>query len=169
VESEPGAGSTFRIYLPRVDADVAAREQTPEPPPAPADDASRGSETILLVEDEDAVRTLASRMLRRRGYRVLDARHGREALDIVSAYLGRIDLVLTDLVMPDMGGTELARRIRELRPTMRLLFMSGYSHNEMERRGTLVHAEAFLQKPFTADQLAQGVRKTLDADARSAA
>jgi nitrogen-specific signal transduction histidine kinase len=162
VESEPGAGATFRIYLPRVDADLASREPAPEAVHA-ADDTTRGSETILLVEDEDAVRTLAGRMLRRKGYRVLDARHGGEALEILGAYLGRVDLVLTDIVMPGMGGTELARRVREMRPNVPLLFMSGYSHGEIEQRGGFAPDEAFLQKPFTADELARQVREVLEA------
>jgi PAS domain S-box-containing protein len=157
VQSEPGRGTTFRIYLPRVAAAAA-----PAPAmPAPAG-STRGSETILLVEDEDAVRALAKRILERQGYRVFEARHGADALRVAEQLDGRIDLVLTDVVMPHMNGRELAERLAAIRPGGAVLFMSGYTDDEIIRRGLLDPEMAFLQKPFTANALARAVRDMLD-------
>lgn len=157
VYSEPGQGTTFKIYLPRVDA-------RPEAAPAPsdADGAHNGREVVLLVEDEDAVRSLARRILEKRGYTVLTARTGPEALRIAERHDGPIHLILTDVVMPEMSGRELAERIAPTRPDARTLFMSGYTEDDVLRRGVLNEGAAFLEKPFTPSALAQKVREVLD-------
>jgi CheY-like chemotaxis protein len=156
VESEPDRGSTFRIYLPRV---VDAHLPEPEPPTA----APRGTETILLVEDEEEVRSLAREILERQGYAVLDARDAAEALRIAEHCADVIHLVLTDAVMPAMGGRELAERLLALRPGIRVLYMSGYTDDAMIRHGVSSAGPAFLQKPFTVEALAEIVRRVLDA------
>ena len=156
VSSSPGMGATFEIYLPRI-ADTVPRERSSAAPPTPP-----GSETILLVEDEDAVRSLARRILERRGYTVLEARHGRDALRIVKGHDGALDLVISDVVMPEMSGSELARQLGALRPGIPLLYMSGYTDDEIIRRGMLEPGLAFLEKPFTSSTLVRKVREILD-------
>jgi PAS domain S-box-containing protein len=157
VDSESGRGTTFRIYLPRVSAPATAV------PPSPATASSiRGTETILLVEDEEAVRALAKKILERQGYHVFEARHGADALRVAEQLDGRIDLVVTDVVMPQMNGRELAERLAAVRPGVAVLFMSGYTDDEIIRRGLLDPDMAFLQKPFTAHALARAVRDMLD-------
>jgi len=158
VYSEPGQGATFKIYLPRVDAPA---EQTPAPQPEVA--AHAGEETILLVEDEPAVRDLAQRILRRKGYRVIVASNGREALDLVERQEGPIDLLVTDLIMPQMDGRELAQRLAALRPGLPVLFMSGYTGDTIAQRGVLDPDVAFIEKPFSPEGLARKVREILDA------
>jgi len=158
VYSEPGRGTTFKIYLPRV-AQVAGPVESP-PLPAPS---AHGRETILLVEDETAVRDLARDILQANGYRVLEARHGSEALRICERHAGPIHLMLTDVVMPGMSGRQLAERLAPLQPTMTVLYMSGYTNNAIVHRGVLDARTAFLQKPFTPDALARKVREGLDA------
>jgi CheY-like chemotaxis protein len=153
--SERGVGTTFKVYLPRVDA-VAAR---PGALPAAA---AGGDETVLLVEDEPGVRQLASRILGRLGYRVLEAANGRAALDLAAAYDGPIHLVLTDAVMPEMSGPALSERLAATRPEARVLFMSGYTDDDIVRRGLLRAESDFVQKPFTPDVLARRVREVLD-------
>jgi CheY-like chemotaxis protein len=158
VYSEPGLGTTFKIYLPRVGA--------AHTPPLPADrtPATRGgAETILIVEDEDLVRALASRSLRERGYRVIEARQGAEALHQLESEPGQVDLVITDVVMPEMGGRELARRLAGIRPSLPVLFISGYTGEDVIQRGLLEPGAPFQQKPFTPDGLARKVREMLDA------
>jgi len=157
VYSEPGQGSTFKIYLPRVEAPA---EQAPPPPEVAA---SAGNETILLVEDEPAVRDLAQRILRRKGYRVVTAPNGQEALDFVKRHSGPLDLLVTDLVMPQMDGRELAQRLAALRPGLRVLFMSGYTGDTIAQRGVLDPDVAFIEKPFGPEGLARKVREILDA------
>ncbi len=157
VSSEPDRGTTFEIYLPRI-ADAVPDERTATSPPA-----APGSETILLVEDEDAVRSLARRILERQGYTVLEARHGRDALRIAKGHDGALDLVITDVVMPEMSGSELARRLAAQRPGVPLLYMSGYTDDEIIRRGVLDPGMAFLEKPFTSGSLVRKVREILDA------
>ncbi|MFO0625533.1 MAG: response regulator [Polyangiales bacterium] len=117
---------------------------------------------MLLVEDEDQVRGAAAGILRRAGYTVLEARSPREALAICRAHDGRIDLVLTDIVMPGMNGRTLSREISELRPSVSTLYMSGYTDNVIQHHGVLAEGEWFLQKPFTPALLAQRVRAVLD-------
>jgi two-component system, cell cycle sensor histidine kinase and response regulator CckA len=163
VYSEPGLGTTFKIYLPRVGA------EHPLPPHAERRPAARGgSETILIVEDEDMVRALAIRSLRDHGYRVLEARQGAEALHQLELNANGVDLVISDVVMPEMGGRELAQRIAALRPSLPVLFISGYTGEDVIERGLLDAGAPFQQKPFGPDSLARKVREMLDA-ARSPA
>jgi signal transduction histidine kinase len=157
VYSEPGRGTAFKIYLPRVEGAVrppAARPGLPEP--------TRGHETILLVEDELAVRDLARDVLCAHGYTVLEAQHGREALLISELHSGPIHLLLTDVVMPEMSGRELANRLAPLRPTMPVIYMSGYTDTAVVHHGVLDPGTTFLQKPFTPDALARKIRQVLD-------
>jgi PAS domain S-box-containing protein len=156
VDSTPGRGTTFRIYLPRVDG--------PEPGPggSPAVQAPRGNETVLLVEDEEEVRVLARLVLRAGGYQVLEARDGEEALAVCQAHAGAVDLVVTDVIMPRLGGPELAARLRTLRPGARVLYMSGYTDDALGRQQLLGPDAPFLQKPFTVASLAAKVRAVLD-------
>ena len=159
IYSEQGHGTSVKLYFPEVSA--AAAFQAAEYKPA-AKEAARGSETILLVEDEPAVRGLASRILEKQGYRVLSAQHGREAMDIASSETGKIDLVLTDVVMPGMNGRGLVERLSGIRPMMKSLYMSGYTDDDIIRRGFIEPSKSFLQKPFTSEALLQTVRKVLD-------
>jgi len=155
VASAPGAGTTFELYFPRV-------EET-DAPPAPADARERGgAETILLVEDESSVRELAARILRKRGYHVLTAAGGDEAL-AAAAGPGTIDLLLTDLVMPGMNGAELTNRLLGLRPGLRVLFMSGYPGDVLSRYGLSGSSLPLLTKPFDEAELSRRVREALDA------
>jgi two-component system cell cycle sensor histidine kinase/response regulator CckA len=124
--------------------------------------APRGSETILLAEDDDALRALGARVLVALGYNVLLARTGREALRIVADHQGPIDLIATDVVMPEMNGSQLVAKVLDARPDIRVLFMSGYTDDEVMRRGVIDGQTAFLQKPFTPDLLAHKVREVLD-------
>ena len=158
VYSEPGLGSTFKIYLPRIGASRAAPAQSARPPAA-----RRGSETILIVEDEEMVRALASRGLRDHGYTVIEARHGGEALQQLESRPMGVDLVISDVVMPEMGGRELGRRLTAIRPTLPILFMSGYTGEDVIQRGLLEPGAPFQQKPFAPDGLARKVREMLDA------
>jgi CheY-like chemotaxis protein len=157
VYSEPGCGACFKIYLPRERdgrvGDAAATKTESD---------GQGSETILLVEDEDGVRSLAKRVLEGHGYQVLEARHGREALSLGEQLQVRIDLLATDVVLPQMSGRELAERLTPLRPHMKVLYLSGYMDDAIVRHG-LLHAEVpFLQKPYTPETLAQKIREVLD-------
>jgi PAS domain S-box-containing protein len=155
--SEPGVGTTFKIYLPRDGEDSQI---------APSADTSKGglggSETMLLVEDEEGVRSLARLALQRRGYKVLEAPSGAEALKISERYDGDIQLLATDVVMPQMSGRELADRLLSLRPGIRVLYMSGYTDDAIVRHGLLDARVPFLHKPFTLDALARKVREVLD-------
>jgi signal transduction histidine kinase/CheY-like chemotaxis protein len=157
VYSELGHGTTFKVYFPRL---------TKATPTTPVHEhraiAPGGSETVLLAEDDDAIRTLGARVLGALGYNVLVARTGGEALRIVAEHKGRIDLIATDVVMPEMNGSQLVERVLEARPGIRVLFMSGYTDDEVMRRGVIDGQTAFLQKPFTADLLAHKVREVLD-------
>jgi CheY-like chemotaxis protein len=158
VYSEPGRGSTFKVYLPRV-TETAEAAAEPEAPGLPA----RGSETVLLVEDEDAVRQLVQELLESVGYEVLTAARPVEALRLAADYAGPLHLLVTDVVMPQMDGPELAQRLRTLRPDVRVLYVSGYSPGIVADRGVLEHGGTFLQKPFSAEALETKVRETLDA------
>ncbi|HYS03628.1 MAG TPA: ATP-binding protein [Candidatus Dormibacteraeota bacterium] len=160
VYSEPRMGSTFKIYLPRVDGEVSPEEAAETTPPLPS-----GSETVLLVEDDRTVRLLAGEMLRINGYNVLQARNGREALDLVRGHDHPIHLLLTDVVMPQMSGRQLAESVADIQPGIRVLYMSGYTDGVIAHHGVLDDGVAYLQKPFTADFLARKVREVLDARA----
>lgn len=166
VSSEPGQGAVFKIYLPRV-AEPADSIPSDEAQP----EALHGSEIILLVEDEVVVRNLARSVLELYGYTVLEAEHGKEALRIGQEHSGPIHLLLTDTVMPRMGGREVAKRLASVRPETKVLYMSGYTDKTIVQHGMLEPGTAFLQKPFTARVLARKVRETLDmaSDQREAA
>lgn len=158
VYSEPGQGTTFKIYLPRVAPDVARTSSQPESPVA-----SRGSETILVAEDEDAVRRLTRRVLETQGYTVLAAANGPDALRLAHTHPGPIHLLLTDVVMPNMSGRELAELVVSARPETKVLYLSGYTDDAVIRHGVLEPGIAFLQKPFTLQSLAHKLREVLDA------
>ncbi len=155
VQSEPGRGATFRIYMPEL-REVA--EETGEDTPVRA---GAGSETILLVEDEAALRTPMRRGLEKEGYSVIEADSAREALEICKEYEGEIHLMVTDLVMPGMDGLELGKRIAPLRPGMKVLYTSGYSEDVIDREG-VTEADDFLQKPYTPSALGWRIRQLLD-------
>ncbi|OGK76843.1 MAG: hypothetical protein A2X52_17170 [Candidatus Rokubacteria bacterium GWC2_70_16] len=155
VYSEPGRGTTFKIYLPRVE------ETAEEAAPAALEALPRGSETILLVEDEEEVRALARETLEAGGYRVLEAASPHEALRLAQEHDGPIHLIVSDVVMPEMSGRALVDRLAALRPDARVLYMSGYTENAIVHQGVLDPSIAFLQKPFTPGALARKVREVL--------
>ncbi|MFQ6029977.1 MAG: response regulator, partial [Dehalococcoidia bacterium] len=159
VYSEPGRGTTFKVYLPRVTDDVSQ----PDPPAVEPDQLPRGEETVLLAEDEPAVRELASMMLRRQGYKVLEAANGVEALELAEDRASdRIDLLLTDVVMPHMGGRELAEQMQAIHPETRVLYTSGYTDEAIVHQGIEGQGVQFIQKPFSSPDLARKVREVLD-------
>jgi CheY-like chemotaxis protein len=155
-ESEPGSGTVMRIYLPRM-ADAADNAPSDEPGEPPG-----GTETILLVEDEPAIRSLTQRSLAAAGYIVLEAGDGAEALERLAAHTGSVDLLLTDIVMPGMNGRELAARVVKARPGVKVLYTSGYTDDAMLRRGVLADPRRFIPKPYTPQQLQRKVRDVLD-------
>ncbi|HEX5856104.1 MAG TPA: response regulator, partial [Thermoanaerobaculia bacterium] len=157
--SEPQKGTSFRIYLPRADEPAAKSALSGNDTAA----TPKGTETILMVEDDDGVRRLACHVLLSLGYTVLCAESGRQALDLARDHKGRIDLVLTDVVMPEMSGREVERRLAEAGYAARVLFMSGYSDDAVLRHGVLETGVAFLPKPFTPGALGRKVREVLDA------
>ena len=155
--SEPGHGTTVKIYLPR-----HAGQERAMAPEAPLEQEPRGRETVLLVEDEESLRKLARAMLQHLGYRVVEASGPGEALALCEKHEGEIHLLLTDVVMPLMNGNELSQRIRAMRPSVRKLFMSGYTSNAISHHGVLEPGVAFIQKPFNRQELARKVREVLD-------
>jgi two-component system, cell cycle sensor histidine kinase and response regulator CckA len=157
VESAPGQGATFTIFLPRHVGLTAPGDGQPDRRSLP-----NGSETLLLVEDEAAVRGSVRRLLERQGYTVVEARHGAEALRIAESGEPPIDLVLTDLVMPEMGGRELVDRLRARQPSLKVLYMSGYSERAVTVDGVMPPATGFMEKPFTIEQLTRRTREILD-------
>ena len=157
VYSEPGQGTTFKIYLPRVDAAVEA-VQAEKPAAMPY-----GEETILVVEDEDALRALICRALKKFGYKTLDARHGGEALLICEEGADPIHLMLVDVVLPQMSGPKIAEHMAHLQPEMKVLFMSGYTEDAMVHHGLLNQPVCFLPKPFKPLTMVRKVREVLDA------
>jgi PAS domain S-box-containing protein len=158
VYSEPGKGTAFKIYLPRVfESAETALEKKPEQEPV------RGSETILVVEDEEMIRQILAVSLEEAGYRVLSAADGEEAVRISGEHGGTIDLLITDVVLPKRSGKETADRIMSLRPNLEVLYMSGYTGNAIVHHGVLDRGIAFLQKPFSPSALLQKVREVLDA------
>lgn len=156
VESEQGVGTSFRIYLPLAEGQTESLF-------LPGDTAPVGLETVLLVEDEPGVRALAEVVLRRLGYTVLVAENGTAALRIWEESRSSIDVVLTDVIMPRMSGSELARRLREMNPRLKILFMSGYTDDMLSDQGILAGETQLIQKPFTAEALARKLRSVLDA------
>ncbi len=156
VYSEKGKGTILKTYLPASPEGAGRRE-----PPAKAGDLSRGSETILVVEDNEMVRSLARAILEKQGYRVLVAADGGEALQALAEHAGHIDLLLTDVIMPDMNGKELFARVSRIRPELKVLFMSGYAENVIAHHGVLDEGVSFIQKPFTVLTLTAKVREIL--------
>jgi len=166
VESELGKGTTFSIFLPRhIQSETSAPEPAPEAE-APAPHDVTGQDTILLVEDEDAVRSFAARALRMRGYTVMEANGGEAALEIVRGHQGVIDLLISDVVMPNMDGPTLVRAARRLRPEMRIIFMSGYAEEAFRRNEEKTEDMHFLSKPFGLKQLVAKVKEVLSETAK---
>ncbi len=156
VYSEEGHGTTFKIYLPSstITERSGASEKTKSSP--------RGSETILLVEDEDALRNLARRVLEINGYRVIEASNGQEAIEVCEQQTGQIDLVVTDIIMPKMGGVELVNHMKTSCPGIKILFITGYTDNTLIHNGNLEQGFTLLQKPFSPDSLVRKVREVLN-------
>jgi two-component system cell cycle sensor histidine kinase/response regulator CckA len=161
VYSEPGQGTTFKIYLPRVTEAVPPAAVTPAPPAS-----VRGSETILLVEDDEMIRNLVQKVLKANGYRVLVAANGRDAERVAGQHQGPIHLLMTDVVMPGMNGREVAERLAAARAGLRVLYLSGYTDDAIVHHGVLEPGVAFLQKPFTPAVLGRKVREVLDSPAK---
>ncbi len=159
VYSEPGHGTTFKIYLPCAD-------ESRVPPVSPSlrlKATPRGQGTVLLVEDEDMVRTIGKEILQEQGYTVLEARHGREALDLTEKEMESVQLTVTDVVMPEMDGRDLAQHLLRRKPDMKVLYVSGYTNNAAIRNGLLPPGTAFLEKPFTPESLIRKVHEVLAA------
>ena len=157
VYSEPGKGTTFKIYLPVADPSKAEEKARPE-----AAQDLNGFETVLIVEDNDQVRRLAKSVLSRKGYRVLDAKDGGEALETLGGHDGPIHLLLSDVVLPGMNGKKLYEKALAMRPSLKVLYMSGYTGNVIAHRGVLDEGVQFIQKPFTVQGLALRIRELLD-------
>jgi len=157
VQSQPGAGSTFEIYLPLA--------EEPEPSSSTCAECSSGTtakRTVLMTEDETSVRHVAEVMLRRVGYEVLSAANADEALKIAAAHEGPIDLLLTDVIMPGMNGRQLAERLLAERPGLRVLYMSGYTDDSLVQHVVLNTDASYLQKPFDAETLSRKVRQAFE-------
>jgi two-component system, cell cycle sensor histidine kinase and response regulator CckA len=158
VNTQEGRGTTFEIYLPRFDGSVAEVE----PPPVLPAQTTHGTETVLLVEDEELVRMMLVEVLKAADYNVLDARHGADALELAERHQGPIDLLVTDMTMPGFSGSELARRLAIPRPNMRVLFISGYTDVEVSQLGKVNQPVQYLQKPFHPDAFLTKTRQILD-------
>ncbi len=157
VYSEVGQGTSFKIYLPRVEEAVVAAGPATAAEPSP-----QGHETVLVVEDNPSLRNLIHELLTERGYAVLTATHGEEALALVREGEHIVDLVLTDVVMPRLGGADLVKRLRDMRPQPRVVYMSGYANGAISRQGVLDEGAILIEKPFTAGTLARTIRRALD-------
>src|SRR6185503_19180465 len=155
VSSEPEQGTTVKVFLPRLeDGDESISTEAPP--------SLRGDETVLVVEDEDGVRELLWKILTDHGHTVLEARHGRDALAVAAGYGHPIQLVVTDVVMPEMGAGQLVDQLLVDRPQLKVLYISGYTNDEVTRRGVSRGEAAFIQKPFTSEELMRRVREVLD-------
>jgi CheY-like chemotaxis protein len=163
VYSEPGGGTSFKIYLPRIEDAVPSSSDRRES----ARFMPRGSETILLVEDEKGVRELTREYLQMNGYAVIEAENGHTALELAGMHSGQIHLLMTDVVMPGISGRELADRIGRIRPGIKVLYMSGYTDQAVVHHGILEDDAILLQKPFTVTTLATKLREILELDAVS--
>ena len=161
VYSEKGSGSSVKVYLPRIDQKIPVERE------ARRKSTGKGSETILLVEDDEMVRTLVRETLEREGYKVIEASDPIEAQRIVENYRGRVQLLITDVVMPKLSGKELAKSLLSSRPELRVLYMSGYTDSAIVNSGILQQEVAFLQKPFTPASLSSKVREVLEADPKT--
>ncbi|HEY6055671.1 MAG TPA: response regulator, partial [Gaiellaceae bacterium] len=157
VDSAPGRGSAFHVYLP-----VTGRRDPVPDEPAAEEAPAAAQETVLLVEDEEVVRSILTEMLEASGYRVVAAEDGDAAVRLAEAEQGPIDVLVTDVVMPGMSGQEVARRIAEHRPAVRTLFVSGYTDSAIRQHGVLAPGTSFLQKPFSAGDLTRRLRELLD-------
>jgi CheY-like chemotaxis protein len=155
VQSEEGRGTTFQIYLSRVEG--AAEKYTAPVTPT----ALGGTETVLLVEDEESVRQLVRETLAAKGYRVMEAQNGESGVAVAARHNGKIDLVITDVVMPGMGGRELVKQLAQTRPETKVLYLSGYTEDAIVSEGNIDSGAAFLQKPFTLQTLSRKVREVL--------
>jgi CheY-like chemotaxis protein len=157
VSSEAEQGTTVKVFIPRVESEELTATDAPP--------SLRGDETVLVVEDEDGVRELLWKVLTDHGHTVLEARHGRDALAVASGYGHPIQLVVTDVVMPEMGAGQLVDELLAERPQLKVLYISGYTDDEVMRRGITRSDAAFIHKPFTSGDLMQKVREVLDATA----
>jgi two-component system cell cycle sensor histidine kinase/response regulator CckA len=163
VSSEAGEGTLVKVYLPRLEAEAEVVADEPDA------DSLRGSETVLVAEDEDGVRELLRKVLTEFGYTVLTARHGRDALMVAGDRSGGVDLLVTDVVMPEMSGRELAETLRDHQPDLKVLYISGYTDDEVVQRGISSREVAFLRKPFASEEFVRRVRGVLDATRSEAA
>jgi CheY-like chemotaxis protein len=157
VSSEPEQGTTVKVFIPRVEGEEPTATDTPP--------SLRGDETVLVVEDEDGVRELLWKVLTEQGHTVLEARHGRDALSVASGYGHTIQLVVTDVVMPGMGAGQLVDGLLAQRPELKVLYISGYTDDEVTRRGITERGASFIHKPFTSVELMRKVREVLDTTA----
>ncbi len=157
VYSEPKRGSTFMIHFPRTQVRVTEGRRREEETRD-----LRGTETVLVVEDEESILSLARTILERQGYRVLAALNPAEALELAQGHPERIDLLVTDVIMPGMNGKDLSQKLRDLKPGFKSIFMSGYTADVFAHHGVLDQGIHFLQKPFSVTTLAQKVREVLD-------
>jgi two-component system, cell cycle sensor histidine kinase and response regulator CckA len=155
--SKPGQGATFKIYFPRVEAEILKLKENAE-----TEEMVHGTETVIVAEDEASVRSLVARVLRDRGYTVLEASNGQEALDVAQTHAGEILLLITDIIMPGMNGKDLSARLQVIRPAIKTLYVSGYTENAIIHHGILDSEVDFLQKPFTTKNLVRKVREVLD-------
>jgi CheY-like chemotaxis protein len=157
VYSEPGKGTTFKVYLPVVEEKAPANQLTEAKP-----EVKGGDETILVVEDEEVIRELAREVLGQKGYHILTARHGADALVVSEQHKGPIHLLLTDVIMPGMSGKDLAEQLLALRSNLKATYMSGYADAAIFQNGRVPESASYLQKPFTPDSLLRKVRGVLD-------
>jgi CheY-like chemotaxis protein len=154
VLSEPETGTTVKVYLPRQEVDEPVADDDAVP--------LAGMETVLIAEDEEGVRDVLRKVLTRHGYRIIEARHGRDALLEADRHQGPIHLLVTDMIMPEMGGSELAEELQRRRPGLKVIYISGYTNDEIERRGLAQSGAAVLIKPFPSEDLIHRVRSVLD-------